>query len=144
MAWNAFRDIRAVGGVSRMQVILKMIKEIQDAVSIQWWLNCACGAVTISLKLWFAGTIEIDCIDGKWEFEHRSYDIDLIHVDKTKFDVPLAFVCVERGWTALCVVAKGSKPSRRISEGKERGIMNVVGSFVLPKKRGIWQHHLVL
>ena len=77
-------DIRAVGGVSRMSDP-KMIKEIQDAVSIPVMAKVRIGHFVEAQIL---QAIEIDYID---ESEVLTPAADLIHVDKTKFDVP--FVC---------------------------------------------------
>ena len=77
-------DIRAVGGVSRMSDP-KMIKEIQDAVSIPVMAKVRIGHFVEAQIL---QAIEIDYMD---ESEVLTPADDLIHVDKTKFDVP--FVC---------------------------------------------------
>ena len=77
-------DIRAVGGVSRMSDP-KMIKEIQAAVSIPVMAKVRIGHFVEAQIL---QAIEIDYID---ESEVLTPADDLIHVDKTKFDVP--FVC---------------------------------------------------
>ena len=77
-------DIRAVGGVSRMSDP-KMIKEIQDAVSIPVMAKVRIGHFVEAQIL---QAIEIDYID---ESEVLTPADDLIHVDKTKFDGP--FVC---------------------------------------------------
>ena len=74
-------DIRAVGGVSRMSDP-KMIKEIQDAVSIPVMAKVRIGHFVEAQIL---QAIEIDYID---ESEVLTPADDLIHVDKTKFDVP--------------------------------------------------------
>lgn len=92
-------DIRAVGGVSRMSDP-KMIKEIQDAVSIPVMAKVRIGHFVEAQIL---QAIEIDYID---ESEVLTPADDLIHVDKTKFDVP--FVC---GGKDL------GEALRRISEG---------------------------
>ena len=92
-------DIRAVGGVSRMSVP-KMIKEIQDAVSIPVMAKVRIGHFVEAQIL---QAIEIDYID---ESEVLTPADDLIHVDKTKFDVP--FVCGAKDL---------GEALRRISEG---------------------------
>lgn len=92
-------DIRAVGGVSRMSDP-KMIKEIQDAVSIPVMAKVRIGHFVEAQIL---QAIEIDYID---ESEVLTPADDLIHVDKTKFDVP--FVCVAKDL---------GEALRRISEG---------------------------
>lgn len=73
-------DIRAVGGVSRMSDP-KMIKEIQAAVSIPVMAKVRIGHFVEAQIL---QAIEIDYID---ESEVLTPADDLIHVDKTKFDV---------------------------------------------------------
>lgn len=92
-------DIRAVGGVSRMSDP-KMIKEIQDAVSIPVMAKVRIGHFVEAQIL---QAIEIDYID---ESEVLTPGDDLIHVDKTKFDVP--FVCGAKDL---------GEALRRISEG---------------------------
>ena len=77
-------DIRAAGGVSRMSDP-KMIKGIQDAVSIPVMAKCRIGHFAEAQIL---EAIEIDYID---ESEVLSPADDLFHIDKTKFKVP--FVC---------------------------------------------------
>ena len=92
-------DIRAAGGVSRMSDP-KMIKEIQEAVSIPVMAKCRIGHFVEAQIL---EAIEIDYID---ESEVLTPADDLIHVDKTKFDVP--FVCGAKDL---------GEALRRISEG---------------------------
>lgn len=77
-------DIRAAGGVSRMSDP-KMIKEIQDAVSIPVMAKCRIGHFAEAQIL---QAIEIDYID---ESEVLSPADDKFHINKKKFDVP--FVC---------------------------------------------------
>lgn len=77
-------DIRAAGGVSRMSDP-KMIKGIQEAVSIPVMAKCRIGHFTEAQIL---EAIEIDYID---ESEVLSPADDVYHIDKTKFKVP--FVC---------------------------------------------------
>lgn len=77
-------DIRAAGGVSRMSDP-KMIKGIQEAVSIPVMAKCRIGHFAEAQIL---QAIEIDYID---ESEVLSPADDKYHIDKTKFDVP--FVC---------------------------------------------------
>lgn len=77
-------DIRAAGGVSRMSDP-KMIKGIQDAVSIPVMAKCRIGHFAEAQIL---EAIEIDYID---ESEVLSPADDKHHIDKTKFKVP--FVC---------------------------------------------------
>ena len=92
-------DIRAVGGVSRMSDP-KMIKEIQDTVSIPVMAKVRIGHFVEAQIL---QAIEIDYID---ESEVLTPADDLIHVDKTQFDVP--FVCGAKDL---------GEALRRISEG---------------------------
>lgn len=92
-------DIRAVGGVSRMSDP-KMIKGIQDAVSIPVMAKVRIGHFVEAQIL---QAIEIDYID---ESEVLTPADDLIHVDKTQFDVP--FVCGAKDL---------GEALRRISEG---------------------------
>ena len=80
-------DIRAAGGVSRMSDP-KMIKGIQDAVSIPVMAKCRIGHFVEAQIL---EAIEIDYID---ESEVLSPADDIYHIDKTKFKVP--FVCGAR------------------------------------------------
>ena len=77
-------DIRAAGGVSRMSDP-KMIKGIQDAVSIPVMAKCRIGHFVEAQIL---EAIEIDYID---ESEVLSPADDVYHIDKTQFKVP--FVC---------------------------------------------------
>ena len=80
-------DIRAAGGVSRMSDP-KMIKGIQEAVSIPVMAKCRIGHFVEAQIL---EAIEIDYID---ESEVLSPADDVYHIDKTKFKVP--FVCGAR------------------------------------------------
>ena len=85
MAWERIpADIRKAGGVSRMSDP-KMIKGIQDAVSIPVMAKCRIGHFVEAQIL---QAIDIDYID---ESEVLSPADDVYHIDKTKFDVP--FVC---------------------------------------------------
>ena len=92
-------DIRAAGGVSRMSD-QKMIKGIQEAVSIPVMAKCRIGHFVEAQIL---EAIEIDYID---ESEVLSPADDIYHIDKTKFKVP--FVCGARDL---------GEALRRISEG---------------------------
>ncbi len=80
-------DIRAAGGVSRMSDP-KMIKGIQDAVSIPVMAKCRIGHFAEAQIL---QAIEIDYID---ESEVLSPADDIFHINKRDFDVP--FVCGAR------------------------------------------------
>lgn len=77
-------DIRAAGGVSRMSDP-KMIKGIQDTVSIPVMAKCRIGHFAEAQIL---QAIEIDYID---ESEVLSPADDIFHINKREFDVP--FVC---------------------------------------------------
>ena len=77
-------DIRAAGGVSRMSDP-KMIKGIQDAVSIPVMAKCRIGHFAEAQIL---QAIEIDYID---ESEVLSPADDVFHINKCDFEVP--FVC---------------------------------------------------
>lgn len=92
-------DIRAAGGVSRMSDP-KMIKGIQQAVSIPVMAKCRIGHIAEALIL---QAIQIDYID---ESEVLSPADDTFHIDKTRFQVP--FVCGARNL---------SEALRRIAEG---------------------------
>ncbi len=80
-------DIRAAGGVSRMSDP-KMIKGIQEAVSIPVMAKCRIGHFVEAQVL---EAIDIDYID---ESEVLSPADDIYHIDKTCFRVP--FVCGAR------------------------------------------------
>ena len=86
-------DIRAAGGVSRMSDP-KMIKGIQEAVSIPVMAKCRIGHF-----------VEAQILEAI-EIEVLSPADDIYHIDKTKFKVP--FVCGARDL---------GEALRRISEG---------------------------
>ena len=92
-------DIRAAGGVSRMSDP-KMIKSIQDAVSIPVMAKCRIGHFAEAQILQAIG---IDYVD---ESEVLSPADDKYHIDKNSFDVP--FVCGARDL---------GEALRRINEG---------------------------
>ena len=101
-------DIRAAGGVSRMSDP-KMIKGIQEAVSIPVMAKCRIGHIVEAQIL---QAIEIDYID---ESEVLSPADDVYHIDKTQFDVP--FVCGARDLgEALLRVAEGATMIRTKGE----------------------------
>ncbi len=77
-------DIRAAGGVSRMSDP-KMIKGIQEAVSIPVMAKCRIGHFVEAQIL---DAIGIDCID---ESEALSPADDVCHINKRQFQAP--FVC---------------------------------------------------
>lgn len=92
-------DIRAAGGVSRMSDP-KMIKGIQEAVSIPVMAKCRIGHLVEAQIL---EAIEIDYID---ESEVLSPADDVYHINKRDFKVP--FVCGARDL---------GEALRRINEG---------------------------
>lgn len=92
-------DIRAAGGVSRMSDP-KMIKGIQEAVSIPVMAKCRIGHFVEAQLL---EAIEIDYID---ESEVLSPADDIYHINKRAFKVP--FVCGARDL---------GEALRRINEG---------------------------
>lgn len=101
-------DIRAAGGVSRMSDP-KMIKGVQEAVSIPVMAKCKIGHIAEAQIL---QAIEIDYID---ESEVLSPADDLYHIDKTEFDVP--FVCGARDLgEALRRIAEGASMIRTKGE----------------------------
>lgn len=101
-------DIRAAGGVSRMSDP-KMIKGIQEAVSIPVMAKCRIGHFVEAQLL---EAIEIDYID---ESEVLSPADDTYHIDKTKFSVP--FVCGARDFgEALRRIAEGATMIRTKGE----------------------------
>ena len=101
-------DIRAAGGVSRMSDP-KMIKGIQEAVSIPVMAKCRIGHFAEAQIL---EAIEIDYID---ESEVLSPADDVYHIDKTQFKVP--FVCGARDvGEALRRIAEGASMIRTKGE----------------------------
>lgn len=101
-------DIRAAGGVSRMSDP-KMIKGIQEAVSIPVMAKCRIGHFVEAQIL---EAIEIDYID---ESEVLSPADDVYHIDKHQFKVP--FVCGARDLgEALRRIAEGASMIRTKGE----------------------------
>lgn len=101
-------DIRAAGGVSRMSDP-KMIKGIQEAVSIPVMAKCRIGHFVEAQVL---QAIDIDYID---ESEVLSPADDTFHIDKTQFNVP--FVCGARDLgEALRRIAEGATMIRTKGE----------------------------
>ena len=92
-------DIRAAGGVARMSDP-KLIKEIQNAVSIPVMAKCRIGHFVEAQIL---EALEIDYID---ESEVLSPADDVYHINKREFEVP--FVCGSRDL---------GEALRRINEG---------------------------
>lgn len=116
-------DIRAAGGVARMSD-LKLIKEIQNAVSIPVMAKVRIGHFVEAQIL---EALEIDYID---ESEVLSPADDVYHIDKTKFNVP--FVCGAKDL---------GEALRRINEGAsmirtkgEPGIGDVVQAVLHMRK----------
>ena len=101
-------DIRAAGGVSRMSDP-KMIKGIQEAVSIPVMAKCRIGHFAEAQIL---QAIEIGYID---ESEVLSPADNVYHIDKTQFDVP--FVCGAKNLgEALRRIAEGATMIRTKGE----------------------------
>lgn len=101
-------DIRAAGGVSRMSDP-KMIKGIQEAVSIPVMAKCRIGHFVEAQIL---EAIEIDYID---ESEVLSQADDVYHIDKRQFKVP--FVCGAKDLgEALRRIAEGASMIRTKGE----------------------------
>ena len=101
-------DIRAAGGVSRMSDP-KMIKGIQEAVSIPVMAKCRIGHFVEAQVL---EAIEIDYID---ESEVLSPADDVYHINKREFKVP--FVCGARDLgEALRRIAEGASMIRTKGE----------------------------
>lgn len=102
-------DIRVADGVSRMSDP-KMIKGIQEAVSIPVMAKCRIGHFVEAQLL---QAIKIDYID---ESEVLSPADDVYHIDKTQFQVP--FVCGARDLGEAMV---GINPSEIQIIMEERG-----------------------
>ena len=101
-------DIRAAGGVSRMSDP-KMIKGIQEAVSIPVMAKCRIGHFVEAQIL---EALEIDYID---ESEVLSPADDVYHIDKRQFKVP--FVCGAKDLgEALRRIAEGASMIRTKGE----------------------------
>lgn len=111
-------DIRACGGVSRMSDP-KMIKGIQDAVSIPVMAKCRIGHF-VEAKILEA--INIDCID---ESEVLSPADDVHHIDKSAFKAP--FVCGARDLgEALRRIAEGAAMIRTKGEAGTGDVVQAV------------------
>ena len=111
-------DIRAAGGVSRMSDP-KMIKGIQEAVSIPVMAKCRIGHFAEAQIL---QAIEIDYID---ESEVLSPADDVHHIDKTAFKVP--FVCGAKDLgEALRRIAEGATMIRTKGEPGTGDIVQAV------------------
>ena len=111
-------DIRAAGGVSRMSDP-KMIKGIQEAVTIPVMAKCRIGHI--------AEAIEIDYID---ESEVLSPADNIYHIDKNQFDVP--FVCGARNLgEALRRIAEGATMIRTKGEPGTGDVVQAVSHMRL-------------
>ena len=116
-------DIRAAGGVSRMSDP-KMIRGIQDAVSIPVMAKCRIGHIAEAQIL---QAIEIDYID---ESEVLSPADNIYHIDKTKFDVP--FVCGAKNLgEALRRIAEGATMIRTKGEPGTGDVVQAVSHMRL-------------
>ncbi len=111
-------DIRAAGGVARMSDP-KMIKEIQQAVSIPVMAKCRIGHFAEAQIL---EAIEIDFID---ESEVLSPADDVCHIDKKGFRAP--FVCGAKDLgEALRRIAEGASMIRTKGEPGTGDIVQAV------------------
>ena len=111
-------DIRAAGGVSRMSDP-KMIKGIQEAVSIPVMAKCRIGHFVEAQVL---EAIEIDYID---ESEVLSPADDVYHINKRDFKVP--FVCGARDLgEALRRINEGASMIRKKGEPGTGDIVQAV------------------
>lgn len=116
-------DIRAAGGVARMSDP-KMIKDIQQAVSIPVMAKCRIGHVAEAQIL---QAIEIDYID---ESEVLSPADNVYHIDKTKFNVP--FVCGAKNLSeALRRIAEGATMIRTKGEPGTGDVVQAVSHMRL-------------
>lgn len=120
-------DIRAAGGVSRMSDP-KMIKGIQEAVSIPVMAKCRIGHFAEARIL---EALEIDYID---ESEVLSPADDTYHIDKTSFAVP--FVCGARDLgEALRRIAEGATMIRTKGEPGTGDVVQAVRHMRLINKQ---------
>ncbi len=125
-------DIRAAGGVARMSDP-KMIKGIQQAVSIPVMAKCRIGHVAEAQIL---QAIEIDYID---ESEVLSPADNVYHIDKTKFNVP--FVCGAKNLSeALRRIAEGATMIRTKGEPGTGDVVQAVSHMRLMQSE---MHRLV-
>lgn len=116
-------DIRAAGGVSRMSDP-KMIKGVQDAVTIPVMAKCRIGHIAEAQIL---QAIEIDYID---ESEVLSPADNIYHIDKTQFEVP--FVCGARNLSeALRRIAEGATMIRTKGEPGTGDVVQAVSHMRL-------------
>ena len=118
-------DIRAAGGVSRMSDP-KMIRGIQEAVSIPVMAKCRIGHIAEAQIL---QAIEIDYIDES-EVLSPADNINIYHIDKTKFDVP--FVCGAKNLgEALRRIAEGATMIRTKGEPGTGDVVQAVSHMRL-------------
>ena len=111
-------DIRAKGGVARMSDP-KMIKEIQEAVSIPVMAKVRIGHLVEAQVL---EALEIDYID---ESEVLTPADDEFHIDKTEFNVP--FVCVAKNLgEALRRIGEGASMIRTKGEAGTGNVVEAV------------------
>ena len=116
-------DIRAAGGVSRMSDP-KMIKGIQEAISIPVMAKCRIGHIAEAQIL---QAIDIDYID---ESEVLSPADNIYHIDKTQFNVP--FVCGARNLgEALRRIAEGATMIRTKGEPGTGDVVQAVSHMRL-------------
>ena len=120
-------DIRAAGGVSRMSDP-KMIKGIQEAVSIPVMAKCRIGHF---MEARIPEALEIDYID---ESEVLSPADDTYHIDKTTFKAP--FVCGARDLgEALRRIAEGATMIRTKGEPGTGDVVQAVRHMRLINKQ---------
>lgn len=120
-------DIRAAGGVSRMSDP-KMIKGIQEAVSIPVMAKCRIGHF---MEASILEALEIDYID---ESEVLSPADDTYHIDKTTFKAP--FVCGARDLgEALRRIAEGATMIRTKGEPGTGDVVQAVRHMRLINKQ---------
>lgn len=116
-------DIRAAGGVSRMSDP-KMIKGIQEAVSIPVMAKCRIGHF---MEARILEVLNIDYID---ESEVLSPADNIYHIDKTQFEAP--FVCGARNLgEALRRIAEGASMIRTKGEPGTGDVVQAVSHMRL-------------
>ncbi len=116
-------DIRAAGGVSRMSDP-KMIKGIQEAVSIPVMAKCRIGHF---MEARILEALNIDYID---ESEVLSPADNIYHIDKTEFQAP--FVCGARNLgEALRRIAEGASMIRTKGEPGTGDVVQAVSHMRL-------------
>ncbi|KXB53321.1 pyridoxal 5'-phosphate synthase, synthase subunit Pdx1 [Umbribacter vaginalis] len=116
-------DIRAAGGVSRMSDP-KMIKGIQEAVSIPVMAKCRIGHF---MEARILEALNIDYID---ESEVLSPADNIYHIDKTQFEAP--FVCGARNLgEALRRIAEGASMIRTKGEPGTGDVVQAVSHMRL-------------